>query len=563
MGFRGLRRNVPRLWLWTWEWLALQKTIPVSLHYPSTIDNMDKQRKVTPLSQSSQFQVARAATLLMVISVVGKLLGFAREQAIAGLFGATRMTDAYVTAFTLPQMIAGLIGGAVSSALLPVFSRYLAQDDRRGGWGVVGAISRVTVATLLLLVCAAFIAAPWLVQVMAPRFTLQEQAATVTMLRTMAPTALFLGMAAVFAVLLNAHKQFGGPALSPLLMNVGIIGAVMLLAGKLGIGALAWATLAGALLQVAYLAWQLRRQQVPWLTSGLLRHPGVIEVGRLALPIVVGSLFGQLYMVIDKGLASGLDAGSIAAMNYAAKLVQLPVGIFVTALATAIYPTLAEHAGRGDHDGLKRSVSSGLRLLTLVMLPAAVGLIVLRTPIVSLAFQRGSFDSVATAKTATALAFYAIGVLGVANQQILTRAFYVLSDSITPVAVGIGSSLLNIGLAFWLVRPLQHGGLALANSIATLVNMAVLMMFLRRKVGSSLGVVGSLVKIALAAGVMGGVVLFAYPLLASIGRIAALAGSVSLGVVVYFVMIALLGVEEMRVLTGMVKKRLGRGVRAA
>lgn len=499
----------------------------------------------------------------MVISVVGKLLGFAREQAIAGLFGATRMTDAYVTAFTLPQMIAGLIGGAVSSALLPVFSRYLAQADRKSGWGLVGAISRVTLAILLVLVCAAAIAAPWLVQVLAPRFTVQEQAATVTMFRIMAPTALFLGMAAVFTVLLNAYKQFGGPALSPLVMNVGIIGAVMLLAGRLGISALAWATLAGALLQVAYLGWQLRRQlrrqQLPWLTSGALRHPGVIEVGRLALPIMVGSLFGQLYMVIDKGLASGLDAGSISAMSYAAKLVQLPVGIFVTALATAIYPTLAEHAGRHDYDGLKRSVSSGLRLLTLVMLPAAVGLIVLRTPIVSLAFERGSFDSAATAKTATALAFYAIGVLGIANQQILVRAFYVLSDSVTPVAVSIGTSLLNIGLAFWLVKPLHHGGLALAYSIAMLVNMAALMLLLRRKMGSSLGVVGSMGKIALAAGFMGGVVLFTYPLLASFGRIIALAGSVGLGILVYFILITMLGVEEMRVLAGMLKKRLGRG----
>lgn len=279
---------------------------------------------------------------------------------------------------------------------------------------------------------------------------------------------------------------------------------------------------------------------------------------KLSFPMFVGALFGQVYMLVEKAIASGLDAGSIASLNYANKLMQLPVGIFVTAMATAIYPTLSEMAAKKDQKAFSGAVASGIRLLSLIMLPAAVGLIVLREPIVTLAFERGSFDRAATLKTASALAFYSLGILGTANAQVLQRAFYSLNDSWTPVKVGIGVTFLNTALAFLLVHPLGHSGLALANSSGMLANFVVLLWLLRNKLSTPLPLWPALTKIAISAGIMGVIVALLYARLSPLGMVLALGASVLVGVVVYFALIIVLGVDEFTKLTDMVKRKLVR-----
>lgn len=506
--------------------------------------------------------VARAATVIMLISVLGKLIGFAREQVIASQFGATELTDAFVAAWTVPQMLVGLIAGAIGTAFLPVFMQYLGEHDQKQGLGLLGVTLRLTALLLVIVSGVTFVAAPWVTRLLVPDFDLEQQALTAAMLRIMLPGVLLSGLSTLCIFVLNSFKRFAWSALAPLMMNIGIILATLLLKDRLGIVGLGWATLLGMVLQFCFLFWQVRKTRVSFNVKASLRHPGVKQVLVLALPIMLGTLFGQFHLVVDKGLASGLDAGSIAALNYAAKLAQLPVGIFVTALATAIYPTLAEYAGRGDKAGLATAAGSGVRLLSLVMLPAAVGLIVLRAPVVRLAFERGSFDAGATQMTATALAFYSLGLLGVANIQILCRAFYSLQDSLTPVKVNIGAALVNIALAIVLVKPLGHGGIALANSLAMIGNMLCLVWLLRNKTGQSLGFLVSIAKIAAASGIMGGVVYLLYPKLAGLGQIVSLGLSVGVGVVVYLVLVAALGVEELSQVQGLVKKRLGRGEQA-
>lgn len=513
--------------------------------------------------ENARGNVARAATVIMVISVLGKLLGFIREQVIASLFGATGLTDAYVAAWTVPQMLFGLVGGALGMAFIPVYMRYLGGKDNRQGLALLSIVFRLTAVLLCGVTLAAFVGAPLIVRLLVPSFVVEQQALTVGLLRVMLPGVVFSGLSALFVALLNSHKRFAWPAFAPLMLNVGVIGGTLILKDRVGIVGLGWATLLGSLLQCAFLICQVQRAGVSFSFKGSLRHPGVQQVLILAGPIVVGTLFGQLYQFVDKGFASGLDAGSIAALNYALKLTQLPVGIFVTALATAIYPTLSEYAGRGDKSGMSAATGSGVRLLSLVMVPAAVGLIVLRVPIVRLAFERGSFDHDATLMTATALAFYALGLLGVSNIQILSRAFYSLQDSLTPVKVAVGAALVNIVLDMVLVKSLGHGGLALANSLAMLGNMACLIWMLSRKTGQSLGFLGSLGKIAVASGAMGLVVYLLYPRLAGLGQIISLGLSVGVGVVVYLALVAVLGVDELSQLLGAVKKKLGLARAAA
>ncbi|MDP3486692.1 MAG: lipid II flippase MurJ, partial [Bacillota bacterium] len=328
--------------------------------------------------------------------------------------------------------------------------------------------------------------------------------------------------------------------------------------GAASIQGLAWYTLIGMAVPVVLLIVVAMSKGLPLLDRPRFNDPAFTQVLRLSAPIFVGSLFGQLYMIVDRSLASGLDAGSMASLNFANKLVQLPVGIFVTALATAVYPTLAEYAARGDKRSFAEAVSSSIRGLALLMIPAAVGLYVLRYPIVRLAFERGSFDATATAKTAVALGYYAVGLLGLSAAQVLARAFYALQDTATPVKIGIATALVNIVLAVMLVGPLNHGGLALANSLGFLFNAGVLLYILRTKVEKgALSITPVLTKGTVAALVMGLVSSVVLRQSAALGQVVSLGAAVSAGLVVYAVALVMLKVDEVWLAINVVQRKMG------
>jgi len=262
-------------------------------------------------------------------------------------------------------------------------------------------------------------------------------------------------------------------------------------------------------------------------------------------------------MVVDRNLAAGLDAGSIASLNFANKLVQLPVGIFVAALATAVYPTLSEHAAKGDKKRFAETTVSSLRGIALLMVPAAVGLFVLRYPIVRLAFERGSFDQVATTKTAIALGYYAVGLVGLSVAQVLARAFYALQDTLTPVKIGIITAIVNIILAFTMLDVLGHGGLALANSMGFLFNAVLLMYLLSKKLEKgALRLLPLLGKATFAALAMGSISSVVYNVTSSLGQVIALGSAICMGLGVYVLCLLALRVEELTVVLTLVKKRI-------
>lgn len=442
-----------------------------------------------------------AALGLSALSLLSKLLGFVREQAIAWRFGASAAVDTYVAALVVPQLLAGIIGGAIATSFLPVYS-----TERESGRGRnVAATSFLATIILSALgsVIAIIFAAP-IVRGLVGNFSLEQQALTVSLLRIMAFGTLLMSVSFFLTILFNGHRSFVLPALNPVVQNVVIVVGLLAL-GSLGISGLAWSTLVGMAIPVVALLAVALYKGLPITGFSRFNDPAFIRVLQLSAPIFISSLIGQLYMVVDRRLASGLDAGSLASLNFANKLVQLPVGIFVTALATVVYPTLAEFAAKGDKKGFAEATLTSLRGLVLLLLPASVGLYVLRYPIVRLAFERGSFDEVATTRTAFAVGYYAIGLLGVSVAQVLARAFYSLQDTITPVKVGIITAFVNIGLALALVQPLGHGGLALANSLGLTFNAVMLLYLLAQKLKSgTFNLVAPLLgKSALAALLMG------------------------------------------------------------
>jgi len=474
--------------------------------------------------------VFKAALGLSLVSLVSKLLGFAREQAIAWRFGAGAAVDAYVAALVIPTIISGVVGGALSTAFLPVYSEW---RNTAKGKRVAGTVSWLNSLLGLLGSIAALYFAPFLVRVLVGNFSPEQQRLTVELLRILSFGTLLMSVSFFLTMLFNSHQLFLLPALNPVIQNVIIVVGVISL-GAWGIVGVAWATLAAMVLPVVLLfGWALYKNY-PVLARPNLLDPQFIKVLKLSVPIFVAGLFGQLYVVVDRRLASGLDIGSIAALNFANRLVQLPFGIFVMALSTAVFPTLADLAARGDKKAFAEALVASLRGLLLLLVPAAVGLFVLREPIVRLAFERGSFDAADTAKTALALGFYALGLLGLSAGTVLTRAFYSLQDTLTPVKIGVLTAILNALLAIVLVEPLAHGGLALANSLGVSLSAVLLLGLLRKKLGPvPMGLLPLLVKVALCSLGMGLASHYIYVLLRSSGGMLALAAAVFGGVAVY------------------------------
>jgi putative peptidoglycan lipid II flippase len=503
--------------------------------------------------KSSYFKIA---AWLAVLSLIAKVLGFAREQAIAWRFGASAGVDSYVAALAIPQLLAGLLGGAIAVSFLPV---YTAERTQGKGRGLSVTVALILMVASLLATVATVVYADYVVSVLVGSFPLEQQAQTVILLRVLAVGTFFMSLTFFLTMLQNAHKEFTYPALSPVIQNAVIVAGLVWLGVK-SIEGLAWLTILAASLPFLLLLLIGLRRGLPLLGRPSFSDPALARVLRLGMPILVSSLFGQLYTIVDRRLASGLDTGSLAALNFSNKLVQLPIGLFVTALATAIYPALSEHAAKADFKRFGETVLSSMRVLIILLIPSSVAFFVLRYPLVRLAFERGSFDTTATSMTSFALGFYAIGLLGAAAAQVLARAFYSLQDTLTPVKTGIATALVNTLLALVLVRPLAHGGLALANSIGFLFNAGVLFYVLRRRLGSaSLPVAKLTLQVLALSLLMGLAMILPVNLLSGRGQLLMLGTAGAAGGIVYGTGLLFLRVPEVdRILKVVMERVRGR-----
>lgn len=507
-------------------------------------------------SDTSGRRIVRAATLVMVLFVVSRLLGVAREVVIGAVFGTASDYDAYLAAVRVPDIIFTLIAaGAVGSAFIPTFAGYFTRDDAAGGWRVASAVINLLLVTLTAAAAVAWLAAPLLTAtILAPGWSPDQQALTVSLMRTMLIAPVLFGVSGAVMGILNARQHFLLPGIAPSFLNLSLIGASLLLAPRLGVRALALGYVAGAalhlLVQLPGLALVGARYR-PVLT---LRDPGVREVMRLMGPRILGLAAVQLNFLVNVNLASWLGEGAVSALNYAWLLMLLPQGVFAQAVATAAFPTLAEQVARGQQDLMRRTLVATLRAVLFLTIPAAVGLFVLRRPLVALLFERGAFEAASTAAVAWALAFYTLGLIGHAGVEIIARAFYALHDTWTPVWVGIVAMAINIALsltlpaAFGLAGLAPHGGLALANSIATLLEALWLMALIRRRTHGLEGhaLLRSVRRSALAAAAMV-VVLWVWQR-ATLGAPTWLAGGVGavLGAAAYLGAAYLLKAEELR-----------------
>ena len=436
---------------------------------------------------STNHTLLKAAGFLMAAQLASRILGFLRETLMAGFYGQGGATDAYTASFILPDLLYWLlVGGVLSAAFIPVFSRYIAEGKEEEGWRVASSVVNLILLTLGVLTLVGLFFAPQFVRLVVPGLAAENMALATHLTRILLMQPLFMALSGLTMGILNSYKIFWPSALGTVLYNACVIFFGTILANPAdphSISGFAVGVVVGAFVSFAV--------QIPALTKVGMRYypiidwhdPGVRRIGALAVPIIISYSLNQIQVAVNANFGSQLFPGSITAFLWSYRLFQLPVGIFAIAIAVATFPTMTEQAALKQWDQLRQTVSQAVRMVIFITLPISAGMIVLRFPLIRVLFQHGHFTAQDTYTTAFPLLFFAVGISAQSVIQILPRAFYALQDTWTPVTLGIIAMVVNVIAMVLLVGPLEVGGLAFATSIAAFVNMILLFYMLRRRLG--------------------------------------------------------------------------------
>ncbi len=509
--------------------------------------------------------IIKAAGVVGGATFVSRVLGLVRDAVMAYLFGATLTADAFYVAFRIPNLMRQLFGeGALAASFVPVYSDILEKDGAEEASRFADGLFTLLVAVLAVLSIAFVLFAPLVVRFVAWGFAPDSEvfSQTVVLTRWLSPYMLLICAAALGMGILNAHRHFLTPAVAPAMLNVSIISFALLISPRLDnpILGVAWGVLAGGTLQVLIQCPPLRNRGVMPRFSGGVASPGVRRVAVMMGPAALGVAVYQVNMLVDTLLASFLPTGSITYLWYGNRMMQFPLGVFGIALATAALPTLSTQYSEGRTSDFTQTVSLSLRLTAFIGIPAALGLIALREPIIATLFGRGAFGVHDVYGAASALLYYSIGLPFFIAVKILGRAFFAMEDTRIPFAAAAAAMVANVVLNLLLMGPMLHSGLALATSLSSVLNFGILAaVFSGRVDGSWAGrrLTGEIVKSLVSAIVMSAVVTWAaakvtWPGLGVTTGVLGLIGCVLLGIIVYSLAALILGCDGM----GMVRERL-------
>lgn len=519
-------------------------------------------------------RIATAAMIIMVGNIASRLLGLVREQVIAALFGTTGYAAAFVAASAVPTALYDLlIGGALSAALIPVFSE-IAEREGDPALSRLGSVILTLSATLLIpiiIVLALF--TPQLVMIYAGNLPEADRELTGSLIRIMLPAVFFIGISGISTALLYARHIVTYPAFTVAIYNAAIIVCALILSTHFGPVSLVIGVLAGAVGQVVLQLPGLRGMNLRLLWD--IHHPALKRIMLLYAPVAVGILISNIAVAIDRNLASRISVETMPVMRYATTLVQLPLGLVGTAMSFAILPTLSrlaitKNSPPADVSSYKETVALGIKLVLLAILPMAAGLVVLREPVVRLLFQHGIFDPESTNLTALAFLAYAPSIPFAAVDQILIAAYYARKNTLIPMLAGIADTGIYLVVALSLVGALGMPGLVLANSAKWIGNTLILFFLLWRSVGGlrRLGLENMLVKVGLATLVLAAIAWGSMTLLGSrlnqehlSARLILVIIPIIFGGLVYTGTLLVLRVEELSLLFAMIRRRLSRAGR--
>jgi putative peptidoglycan lipid II flippase len=541
---------------------------------------------------SENRQIARAAGLVGLLTLLSRIAGLLRDVAVGFFFGTGAAADAFFVAFRIPNLLRRFVAeGAMSVAFIPVFTDYITNRSRREAHEAVSAVATLMAIVLAALTLAGIVFAPQLTAVFAPGFAddASKFELTVRLTRWVFPFIFLVSLTALAASILNSLRHFAVPAMAPIFLNLSMIAAVLFVCPRLDVPVrgLAYGVVVGGFVQLAL--------QIPPLVRRGFRvfpcwKPGHAAVRRslgLMAPMVFGAAVYQINILLGTVLASLLPSGSVSYLWYADRVFEFPLGIFATALGTAALPSFSAPASRRAYDELSKSLSFSLRLTNFIAVPAATGIFILALPITSVLFQRGAFTHGQVVLTAHALSAFAVGLWSVSTVRVVVPAFYAVGDTRTPVVAAALAFFVNLLASLLLMGPvaptgssgfadsiaavirtvtvldLRHVGLALATSISATVNLFLLLALLRRHLPSlSFGsVVPSLLRSLAASAAM-------IPFVQAVAaladwstdglslRITVLGAAVTTGIAVFAIASFVLGSEEIRDAARMLRRRL-------
>lgn len=532
------------------------------------------------MSEPAKQLSARSVGVVGVAVLCSRVLGLARELILAHLFGAGLAMDAFKVAFRIPNLLRDLFAeGALSTALVTTFSKKDATEGSEAAWSLANKVASLATVVIGLLVVTGVVFSPAVVGVIASGFSGEKAELTVQLTRIMFPFILLVSLAALAMGLLNAKNVFGAPAMASSFFNIGsILGGVGFAwwldpgFGPRALVGLAIGTLLGGLAQLMAQWPALYRVGYRFCLDFQWRDSGVREVLRLMGPAVIAASAVQVNVMVNSHFASMVPGdGPVSWLDYAFRLMQLPLGVFGVAIGTVTLPLVSRHAALGDTAALRAALSKGLRLGFLLTVPSSIGLACLADPIISIIYERGRFDAASTAQTAGALRFYAIGLAAYAGIKVLAPAFYAVGRRKTPMLVSFWAIGMNLILNWYFTLHLQmgHRGLALSTGCIAVANFTALYLLMRAHLKGleSASMFAALARIFVAGALMAAVCLLGashirdqWALLGLPMRIFQLSCIIGAAALVFFGAAALLRVGEMKELGAAIRRKIeGRG----
>lgn len=510
-------------------------------------------------------KVAKAAVGLMIVTILSKIIGFAREQVLSFVYGASMYTDIYFATMNIPNVIFAAIGAALSTTFIPLYCDINANLGEKKSLKFTNNILTIVFIICILIAILGFIFTEPLLKIFAFGFEGERLAIGVKFTKILIFSVIFIGISNVLTAYLQVKNNFTIPGLISLPQNIIVIISIILSA-KYGPYVLIWGTLIGISSQVIFqlpFAYKVGYRLKPQID---LKDSHLKKMLVLTGPVLVGVAVNQVNIMVDKNLASLLPEGSISALNFADRLNNFILALFITSIVVVVYPMLSKLSHEDNKEKFSEYIVKSSNSIIILVIPISIGAIVLSKPIVKLLFERGAFDISATLMTASALSMYSIGLVAYGLRDIINKVFYSLQDTKTPMINGAIAMGLNIVLNIIFVKFMGHAGLALATSLSALICTFLLFYSLRKKIGNfgQEKILTTAIKSLLSAILMGVCVTFAHAFIINhtgtgfIGQVISILVSVLAGVIVYGISVIILKIEEVSMIIDLLMKKIRR-----
>lgn len=508
-------------------------------------------------------KVIRDIGIVTVILAIARVFGFVREMVINKSVGQGMLNDAYKLASKIPLTLSlFLVGQVLSAVFIPVITRFIVEHRKEELNKLVGVLFYAVTVIFLVIIALCYVFAKPVLGSLLSQYGSQAPTVTesVNMFYIMLPSLMFMAWSSLIAGIHNSFQRFTVPAIGNLIFTATPVVLILIFPS---IYSIAWGITLGSFIQLVIMIPKLFEKGLKFNINFDLRNPELLAIGSMAIPVLLGSGVNYIAPFIERYFASGTGAGSLAAIDNAWQVSQLPLSIFVLAISSVIFPLFAESAAKNRPEALKYNILWSMRLFSFILIPASIGMLVLAEPIIILLFQRGEFTLLDTTRTVAPLAFYSIAMLPWAYETILVKVFYSLGDTKTPVWI----PLVHVGLLtvfdLYLVR-FKLPGLALGAAASAFISMSLMLFMIRRKIGG-FGITSLLVSILksmIASVIMGAIAYYTSLRLnflvdrsSNLGRIVQVGFAIVLGITVYFIVMWIIDRTEMKEFMAVIRRR--------